>query len=89
MAQQPLQRATVSDVALTELLRGWTMAGTPPPDDRIVLIVRTSPIGSQLLLRDLGYYDHIEGEWLTVHGNPMHPVRAWHPYPELPDWEAL
>jgi len=81
MAQTRLQRATVSDVALIDLLKGWTPAETLSPDDRIVLIARTSPVGSQLLLRDMGYYDHIEEAWLTVHGDPMHPVRAWQPLP--------
>jgi hypothetical protein len=66
MAQTRLQRATVSDVALIDLLKGWTPAETLPPDDRIVLIARTSPVGSQLLLRDMGYYDHIEEAWLTL-----------------------
>lgn len=66
MAQTRLQRATVSDVALIDLLKGWTPAETLPPDDRIVLIARTSPVGSQLLLRDMGYYDHIEEELVDV-----------------------
>jgi hypothetical protein len=30
------------------------------------LIARTSPVGSQLLLRDMGYYDHIEEELVDV-----------------------
>lgn len=81
-----LQRATAADIE-DGLLKGWTLPSSPPPDDRVVLIVRASPIGRNLLLRDYGYYE--EGEWLTVRGDPLHPVKAWHPYPDLPNWEEL
>ncbi len=87
MSQRPIQRHTVLDTELADLLKGWTPADQPPPDDRVVLIVRVSPIGKQLLLRDMGYYE--DGNWMTVHGHPMHPVKAWHPYPELPDYTTL
>ena len=77
-------RVTASDGDLSELLDKWYPASVFPKDDRIVLILRVSPL-SRTLLRDMGYYD---GEWKSSHGDPLHPVVFWKPYPKLPDWRG-
>lgn len=76
------ERATAINIDL--LLDKWHYANEPPPDDRIVLILRVSPIGVALL-RDIGYYSKIDDEWYTSHNVHMHPVKFWRPYPLLPE----
>lgn len=78
--------ASDGDLWLDEpLFDRWYPSNEYPPDDRIVLIARVSPIGVALL-RDIGYYNKIEGEWYTAYGDHLHPVKFWRPYPDLPNW---
>lgn len=59
----------------------WKSPNNPPDDNRIILIIRYSPISGNRL-KGIGYYE--DGSFFNLE---HHRVRAvyWQDYPEIPE----